>query len=234
MRFMCILAQHAPKGNPEVRSTPFSGYVPHAQSAITRPALSTPRTPSSISDLPRPTPGDGDLLVAVKAISVNPVDTKVRGRPEADPKAWAVLAGTSPAWSKRSAEASRASGRVTPCFTQATAARRGVGIPCRRRTDRRAKPRLVEFAEAAALPLTSITAWEALFDRLSVDKPVPGAAPAILIIGGAGGVGSIAVQLARRRTDLTVIATALAARDRGMGEGPRGALRRRPFEAARA
>jgi NADPH2:quinone reductase len=70
------------------------------------------------------------------------------------------------------------------------------------------KPASLDWAEAAALPLTSITAWEALFDRLDVAKPVPGAAPAILIIGGAGGVGSIAIQLARRLTGLTVIATA--------------------------
>ena len=64
------------------------------------------------------------------------------------------------------------------------------------------------FAEAAALPLTAITAWETLFDRLDIRRPVPGAANAILIIGGAGGVGSIAIQLARQLTDLTVIATA--------------------------
>ncbi|MBE7246368.1 MAG: zinc-binding alcohol dehydrogenase family protein, partial [Actinomycetospora chiangmaiensis] len=54
----------------------------------------------------------------------------------------------------------------------------------------------------------AITAWETLFDRLDVGKPVPGAAPALLIVGGAGGVGSIAIQLARQLTDLTVIATA--------------------------
>jgi NADPH2:quinone reductase len=56
--------------------------------------------------------------------------------------------------------------------------------------------------------LTAITAWEAMFDRLDVVKPVPGAARAILILGGAGGVGSIAIQLARQLTDLAVIATA--------------------------
>src|SRR4029077_11246979 len=54
------------------------------------------------------------------------------------------------------------------------------------------KPRSLGFAEAAALPLTSITAWEALFDRMDIRK---GAAPAVLIIGGAGGVSSIAIQL---------------------------------------
>src|SRR5208282_6115249 len=70
------------------------------------------------------------------------------------------------------------------------------------------KPRSLDFAAAAALPLTSITAWEAMFDRLDVAKPIPGAARAILILGGAGGVGSIAIQLARQLTDLAIVATA--------------------------
>ena len=70
------------------------------------------------------------------------------------------------------------------------------------------KPASVSFAQAAALPLTSITAWELLFDRFGV---LPGKTPdgrALLIIGGAGGVGSILIQIARRMTALTVIATA--------------------------
>jgi zinc-binding alcohol dehydrogenase family protein len=70
------------------------------------------------------------------------------------------------------------------------------------------KPETLDWAAAAALPLTSLTAWELLFDRLDVKRPVRGATPAILIVGGAGGVGSIAIQLARTLTDLTVIATA--------------------------
>jgi NADPH2:quinone reductase len=70
------------------------------------------------------------------------------------------------------------------------------------------KPRTLDFAQAAALPLTSITAWETLFDRLDIRRPVPGVANAILIVGGAGGVGSIAIQLLRQLTELTVIATA--------------------------
>jgi NADPH2:quinone reductase len=70
------------------------------------------------------------------------------------------------------------------------------------------KPGSLDWSEAAALPLTTITAWEALFDRLDILRPVPGAAPAVLIIGGAGGVGSIAIQFVRRLTDLIVVATA--------------------------
>ncbi len=66
----------------------------------------------------------------------------------------------------------------------------------------------MNFAQAAALPLTSITAWELLFDRLTVPRRVPGAGGHLLIVGGAGGVGSILIQLARKLTSLVVIATA--------------------------
>ena len=70
------------------------------------------------------------------------------------------------------------------------------------------KPRTLDFAGAAALPLTSITAWELLFDRLGVARDAEGQAGTLLVVGGAGGVGSILTQLARRLTGLTVIATA--------------------------
>jgi NADPH2:quinone reductase len=161
-------------------------------------------------ELPRPTPGEGDLLVAVKAISVNPVDAKVRGRPKADPNAWSVLG-----WDVAGVveDVGRSVTRFKPgdaVFYAGDLTRPGANAEYHVVDERIVgqKPASLTFAEAAALPLTSITAWEALFDRLDVGRPVPGAAPAILIIGGAGGVGSIAVQLARRRTDLTVIATA--------------------------
>lgn len=162
-------------------------------------------------DLPRPTPSGRDLLVEIKAISVNPVDTKVRasGRPEAD--GWKVLG-----WD--------AAGVVVETGPEAKLVKPGdavfyAGSITRPGTDAEfhivderivgRKPTSLGWAEAAALPLTAITAWETLFDRLDVrGRAVPGAAPAILIIGGAGGVGSIAIQLARKLTDLTVIATA--------------------------
>ena len=70
------------------------------------------------------------------------------------------------------------------------------------------KPTSLSFAEAAALPLTSITAWEALFDRLGISSQGNDAGKSILIIGGAGGVGSIAIQLASKVAKLNVIATA--------------------------
>ena len=162
-------------------------------------------------DLPRPEPKGHDILVAVQAVSVNPVDGKVRRSAgplgEAD---YRVLG-----W-----DAAGMVEAVGPDVTRFKAgdavyyagsiARDGSNAQYHLVDERIAghKPQSLDWAQAAALPLTSITAWEALFDRLRVKDAVAGAAKAILIIGGAGGVGSIAIQLARALTDLTVIATA--------------------------
>ena len=168
--------------------------------------------PDSLVDieLPKPEPRGHDLLVEVRGVSVNPVDTKMRVRVKPEPGAWQVLG-----WD--------AAGTVAAVGPDVTRFRPGdavfyAGAIGRPGTDAEFhlvderivghKPASLDWAPAAALPLTAITAWEALFDRLDVRKPVPGAEPAILIVGGAGGVGSIAVQLARRLTSLTVIATA--------------------------
>ena len=70
------------------------------------------------------------------------------------------------------------------------------------------KPRTLDFAEAAALPLTAITAWELMFDRIGIRQRPDADGRSLLIVGGAGGVGSMAIQLARALTDVTVIATA--------------------------
>ncbi|KQS67641.1 Zn-dependent oxidoreductase [Methylobacterium sp. Leaf361] len=161
-------------------------------------------------DLPQPEPGPRDLLVKVEAVSVNPVDTKVRRRAEPEEGGTKVLgwdaAGTVVAAGAEvqgfaAGDAVFYAGDLTRPGTNAEyhcVDARIVGH----------KPKSLDWAQAAALPLTAITAWETLFDRLDGDKPVPGAAPAILIVGGAGGVGSVAIQLARELTDLTVIATA--------------------------
>ncbi len=161
-------------------------------------------------DLPRPEPTGRDILVEVKAISVNPVDTKIRRGAKPEAGQWKVLG-----WD--------AAGVVSAVGPEATIFKPGdavfyAGAINRPGTnaefhlvDERivgGKPKSLDFSAAAALPLTSITAWEMLFDRLDVDRPVPGGANAIVIIGGAGGVGSIAIQIARALTDLTVIATA--------------------------
>ncbi|KQS64216.1 Zn-dependent oxidoreductase [Rhizobium sp. Leaf371] len=161
-------------------------------------------------ELPRPAPGPRDLLVAVDAISVNPVDTKIRKNVDPDAGSTKVLG-----WDAvgRVAEVGSAVTAFKPgdaVYYAGSLLRPGANSEFHLVDERLVgrKPASISNAEAAALPLTAITAWEMLFDRLDVRKPVPGAAKAILIIGGAGGVGSIAIQLVRALTDLTVIATA--------------------------
>ncbi|MFF8802142.1 MULTISPECIES: zinc-binding alcohol dehydrogenase family protein [unclassified Methylobacterium] len=161
-------------------------------------------------DIAEPVPGPRDLLVRVRAVSVNPVDTKVRMRGAPADGAPQILGYD-------------AAGIVEGVGAQVTRFRPGdavfyagaLGRPGTNAelhlVDERIvghKPAALSFAEAAAMPLTAITAWEALFDRLDIRRAVPGADAAILIVGGAGGVGSIATQLVRQLTDLTVVTTA--------------------------
>jgi zinc-binding alcohol dehydrogenase family protein len=160
--------------------------------------------------LEKPVATGRDLLVEVRAISVNPVDTKIRRNVAPEAGVWKVLG-----WD--------AVGRVVAVgadvrdfvvgddvFYAGALNRPGANAEFHLVDERivALKPKSLTDAEAAALPLTAITAWEMLFDRLDIRKPVAGAAKAIVIVGGAGGVGSIAIQLVRALTDLTVIATA--------------------------
>ena len=162
-------------------------------------------------EIDRPAPTGRDLLVRVEAVSVNPVDTKVRRNAlpaEGDLRilgfdAAGIVEAVGPEVTLfRPGDAVFYAGSITRPGTYAE-----FHIVDERIVGR--KPKTLGWPEAAALPLTAITAWETLFDRLDVKgRAVPGAAHAILIIGGAGGVGSIAIQLARKLTDLTVIVTA--------------------------
>lgn len=158
----------------------------------------------------KPAPGPHDLLVQVRAISVNPVDTKVRMRRQGSKEAPVILgwdvAGVVEATGKdvtlfRAGDEVYYAGDIT---------RPGGNAEYNLVDERIAalKPKSLDFAAAAALPLTAITAWEALFDRLKIKIGKQATDDAILIIGAAGGVGSIAVQLARRLTGLTVIGSA--------------------------
>lgn len=161
-------------------------------------------------NLPEPSPVGRDLLVEVKAISVNPVDYKVRRSTAPEDGGWKVL-GYDAAGIVRAVGSDVTLFRPgDEVFYAGSITRQGTNSQLHLVDERivGSKPGTLDWAEAAALPLTTLTAWEAFFDRLDVNKPVPGAAPAVLIIGGAGGVGSVAVQIARQRTDLTVIATA--------------------------
>ncbi|SHI62358.1 zinc-binding alcohol dehydrogenase family protein [Roseomonas rosea] len=162
-------------------------------------------------DLPAPEPRGRDLLVEVRAVSVNPVDTKVRMRAAPEAGQHKVLGWDAAGIVKAVGPEARRFRPGDAVFYAGDLTRPGTDAELHLVDERivGAKPASLGFAEAAALPLTAITAWEALFDRLQVKThAVPGAARAILVLGGAGGIGSIAVQLARRLTDLTVIATA--------------------------
>ncbi|NKB81196.1 MAG: zinc-binding alcohol dehydrogenase family protein [Nitrospirales bacterium] len=158
----------------------------------------------------RPNPTGNDLLVNVRAISVNPVDTKVRA-PKNDIESIPRILG----WD--------ASGEVIAIgpdvesyavgdqvFYAGDITRPGSNSEYQLVDERIVgrMPAQLNYAEAAALPLTSITAWEALFERLGISPHDGDAGKSILIIGGAGGVGSIAIQLAKQLAKLHVIATA--------------------------
>ena len=160
-------------------------------------------------DLPLPTPGPRDLLVAVRAVSVNPVDVKLRGgaRPDGGPR----VLGFDCAGVVEAVGADVALFRPgDEVFYAGAIDRPGTNAEFHAVDDRLVgrKPTSLSFAQAAAMPLTAITAWELLFDRLGIpygQKTRPGT---LLVVNGAGGVGSILVQLARRLTGLTVVATA--------------------------
>ncbi len=161
-------------------------------------------------ELPRPAPSGRDLLVEIAAVSVNPVDVKVRAG-VAPPESGLKVLG----WDAVGTVVEVGDGvsRFKPgdsVWYAGSIVRPGSNSQFHLVDERIVghRPASLTDGQAAALPLTTITAWEMLFDRLDVRRPVPGAAEAILIIGGAGGVGSIAIQLARALTGLTVIATA--------------------------
>jgi zinc-binding alcohol dehydrogenase family protein len=160
-------------------------------------------------ELEKPSPLARDLLVQVKAISVNPVDYKVRKR--VDPKGGEPKILGYDATGVVSAVGPDATlfGPGDEVWYAGSIVRPGTNSEFHLVDERIVgrKPKTLDFAAAAALPLTSITAWEMLFDRFAIAQG-GGEGKALLIIGGAGGVGSITIQLARALTKLTVIATA--------------------------
>ena len=155
-----------------------------------------------------PQPGPNDLLVEVRGISVNPVDVKVRASAQPDnglrilgfDAAGVVQAVGSAVTRFRPGDEVFYAGDITRPGTNAE-----VHVVDERLVGR--KPASLGFAEAAGMPLTSITAWELLFDSLGL-KEGEGTGESLLVIGGAGGVGAILIQLAKKLTGLTVIATA--------------------------
>ncbi|MGR9196306.1 zinc-binding alcohol dehydrogenase family protein [Rhizobium leguminosarum] len=176
------------------------------------------KTPQPISaetslidvELPMPEARGHDLLVEIKAVSVNPVDVKVRAHSAPPADELKVLGWDAAGIVKAIGADVTLFSPGDEVFYSGVISRPGSNAEFHLVDERivGTKPKSLDFAAAAALPLTSITAYEALFDRLKVQDAVSGAGRSILIIGGAGGVGSIAIQIARALTDLTVIATA--------------------------
>ena len=161
-------------------------------------------------DLPKPQATGNDLLVAVRAVSVNPVDTKVRVRAAPPAGDWKVLGYDAAGVVEAVGPEVQGFKPGDEVYYAGAIGRSGTNAEFHL-VDARIvghKPHSLSFAEAAAVPLTAITAWETLFDRLEIKRPVSGQAGVLLVIGGAGGVASMAVQLARHLTDLTVVATA--------------------------
>ena len=162
-------------------------------------------------ETPVPVPGPGDLLIGVEAVSVNPVDTMRRRR-----------AATGEALERPLILGFDAAGTVVEAGSDTHLFKPGDKVWYSGSIDRSGsnaefqvmderivgrRPENLEPAQAAALPLTALTAWEALFDRIGIPRPADSSAT-LLIIGGAGGVGSIAIQLAKCLAGIQVIATA--------------------------
>ncbi|MCZ2722742.1 zinc-binding alcohol dehydrogenase family protein [Marinomonas sp. 15G1-11] len=162
------------------------------------------------TEMDKPQVSGYDILVAVEAVSINPVDTKVRARAIPAAGQWGVLG-----WD--------AAGTVAAIGDQVTAYKVGDKVWYAGDVTRSGSnaefhavdsrivgkmPENLSYAEAAALPLTSLTAWEMVFERLNINEKTDHSQDYILIIGASGGVGSIMIQLLKARTNINVIASA--------------------------
>lgn len=156
-----------------------------------------------------PQPGPNDLLVEVRGVSVNPVDVKVRNNrppPEGEPR---ILGFDAAGVVREVGDEVTTFKPGDEVFYAGDFTRSGSNAQLQTVDERLVgkKPASLSFSDAAGLPLTSITAWEILFDSFGI-REGEGEGEALLVIGGAGGVGSILIQLAKQLTGLTVVATA--------------------------
>lgn len=161
-------------------------------------------------ELPVPVPGPRDLLVAVRAVSVNPIDVKLRARSKLKDGEIKQLGFDGAGIVEAVGDEVRNFPPGDPIFWLNPVSRQGTNAEFHLVDERTAgwMPSSLSFKEAAALPLTGLTAWELLFDKLRVPRNVDEAGGTLLVINGAGGVGSILIQLAAKLTGSTVIATA--------------------------
>ncbi|MBE2895970.1 zinc-binding alcohol dehydrogenase family protein [Pasteurellaceae bacterium HPA106] len=161
-------------------------------------------------EAPMPELGEFDILVEIYAVSVNPADVKIR-------------ASHTPSAGKYRILGYDAAGRVIKCGSRVNNLRVGDEVYYAGAINRPGayaqfhavdarlvakKPKNLTFAQAAALPLTTLTAWEVLFERLRINEKLPDGDRTLLLIGGAGGVGSITIQLVKALSDVKIIATA--------------------------
>jgi zinc-binding alcohol dehydrogenase family protein len=157
--------------------------------------------------IPEPVPGPHDLLVEVRAVSVNPVDVKLRGGAEPDGGV-RVLGFDASGTVRAVGDAVTLFAPGDDVFYAGSIDRPGSNAELQVVDERIVgrRPRTLSHTEAAALPLTAITAWESLFEKLRIGADATGT---LLVVGGAGGVGSMAIQLARTLLPgVRVIATA--------------------------
>jgi zinc-binding alcohol dehydrogenase family protein len=168
--------------------------------------------PESLMDIEiaNPIVSGRDVLVKVEAISVNPVDVKVRTRAAPEGMPYKILGWDAAGVVVETGADSTLFQAGDEVYYAGSLTRPGTNAEFHLVDERIVgkKPKSLDFTAAAALPLTTITAWELLFDRFGVRLGKPSDAGCVLIVGAAGGVGSILIQLARRLTGLTVIATA--------------------------
>jgi zinc-binding alcohol dehydrogenase family protein len=172
--------------------------------------------PESLTDieLPQPIATGRDLLVKVKAIAVNPVDYKIRQRMAPEDDNYKVLGWDAVGEVVATGEAATQFKPGDEVYYAGALMRQGCNAEYQLVDERLAgrKPKSLNDAEAAALPLTTITAWEMLFEHLEIKQQSPDSTEksdeVILVVGAAGGVGSIFLQLAKVMTGATIIATA--------------------------
>ena len=168
--------------------------------------------PESLLDVEVETPAASgrDLLVEVKAVSVNPVDTKRRAPKELVEKTPKILGWDATGIVKAAGPDCILFKPGDPVYYAGSVIRQGSNSEFQLVDERivGGKPANLSFAEAAALPLTTLTAWELMFERMKISKSGADAGRSLLILGGAGGVGSIAIQLAKKLAKLKVTASA--------------------------
>ena len=161
-------------------------------------------------ELDKPVATGRDLLVKIQAVSCNPVDYKVRMNMAPEGDDWKILGWDASGIVEAVGDEIQDYEIGDEVYYAGSISRQGTNSEFHLVDERIVgrKPVSLNHAEAAALPLTTITAWEMLFDRLRVNQPTAQGADTILVVGGAGGVGSITIQLLRALTDMTIIASA--------------------------